>query len=139
MIPIQRWVSTVFAGLILLVGPAGWAAVKPHALFSEGAVLQREMRVPVWGTANDGERVSVKFQGQIVSTTAKDGQWRVQLEPLRAGGPFTMTIAGDNTVEIRNLLVGEVYVCSGQSNMEWSLSAAANAKEAIAHSQDRML
>src|SRR5262249_34948836 len=114
MIPIQRFVSTVFAVLLLLACPTAWAAVKPHALFIEGAVLQREMRVPVWGTANDGERVTVKFQDQTVSTTAKDGQWRVQLEPLRTGGPFTMTVAGDNTVEIRNLLVGEVYVCSGQ-------------------------
>lgn len=139
MILIQRWASSAVTGLVLLAGPAAWGTVKPHALFSEGAVLQREMRVPVWGTAKDGEKVTVKFQDQTVSTTARDGQWRVQLEPLRAGGPFTMTVAGDNTVEIRNLLVGEVYVCSGQSNMEWPLAAAANGREAVAHSRDRLL
>jgi sialate O-acetylesterase len=139
MIPINRFSGMLFMSLALLSSSAAWPAVKPHALFSDGAVLQREMPVPVWGTANEGEKVTVHFQDQTVSTTARDGQWRVQLEPPRAGGPFTMTIAGDNTVEVRNLLVGEVYVCSGQSNMEWPLAAAANAKEAVARSRDRML
>src|SRR2546428_8326812 len=139
MIPIQRLMGSFLASLLLLSAPAAWATVKPHALFSDGAVLQREMRVPVWGTAKDGEKVTVSLQDQKVTTTARDGRWKVQLEPLRAGGPFTMTIAGDNTVEVRNLLVGEVYVCSGQSNMEFPLAAAANAKEALAHSRDPML
>src|ERR1700738_3953580 len=105
MIPIQRMICPWLASLTVLSGPAAWAAVKPHALFSEGAVLQREMRVPVWGTANDGEKVTVSLQDQKVSTIAWDGRWMVRLEPLRVGGPFTMTITGDNTVEVRNLLV----------------------------------
>src|SRR5207244_1843519 len=115
-----------------------WATVKPHALFSDGAVLQQGVPVPVWGTAADGEQVTVTFQGQTASTTAADGRWKVRLQPLRAGGPSTMTIAGQNKIEVRDVLVGEVYVCSGQSNMEWPLSLCANAPKAIAQSRDPM-
>ena len=115
------------------------AAVAPHSLFADGAVLQQGIAVPVWGTANDGEKVTVKFQGQQVSTTAKDGHWLIKLKPLKPGGPFTMTIAGENTVEVKDLLVGEVWLCSGQSNMEFQLMGAENAKEAIAAAADPML
>ncbi len=105
------------------------AEVKPNPLFTDGAVLQRGQSVPVWGTAKDGEQVTVELAGQRLSTTAKDGKWSVQLKPLEAGGPHTMTISGENTVKINNLLVGEVWVCSGQSNMEWKFAQAHNAKE----------
>lgn len=105
------------------------AAVKPNPLFTDGAVLQRGQTVPVWGTANDGEKVTVELGKQKLSTTAKDGVWRVNLKPLTAGGPFTMTITGENTVTVNNLLVGEVWVCSGQSNMEWPFSRTAEVKE----------
>jgi sialate O-acetylesterase len=98
--------------------PASRAEVKPNSLFSDHAVLQQGCAVPVWGTAKDGERITVAFGGQKVSTTATDGKWRVRLEPLAAGGPFTMVISGENTVTISDLLVGEVWICSGQSNME---------------------
>ena len=111
----------IFA-LTLAVTPAR-ANVKPNSLFSDNAVLQRGMSLPVWGTARDGEKVTVEFAGQKVSTTAKDGKWMVHLEPLKAGGPFTMTITGDNTVSIKNILIGEVWICSGQSNMQRPLGA----------------
>ncbi|MBI3407601.1 MAG: sialate O-acetylesterase [Planctomycetes bacterium] len=101
-----------------------YAAVKPHALFSDNAVLQQGTKVPVWGTADPDEKVTVRIQNQDVSTTTdKDGKWLVQLAPLKAGGPFDMTIQGANTVTIKNILVGEVWVCSGQSNMEWTVQA----------------
>lgn len=100
------------------------AEVKPNSLFSDGAVLQRGQPVPVWGTANDGEKVSVELGGQKAETTAKDGKWRVDLKPLEAGGPFTMKISGENTVEVKDLLVGEVWVASGQSNMEWKFNGS---------------
>ncbi len=105
------------------------AAVKPNPLFTDGAVLQRGQNVPVWGTANDGEKVTVEFGGQKVSTTAAQGKWSVTLKPLTAGGPFKMTVTGENIVTVDHLLVGEVWVCSGQSNMEWKFAAAHNAKE----------
>lgn len=98
------------------------AEVKPNVLFSDGAVLQREQNVQVWGTANEGEKVIVKIAGQTVSAIAQGGKWKVELKPLKAGGPFTMKISGDNEVTVNNLMVGEVWVASGQSNMEWTLN-----------------
>jgi len=118
---------------------ASSAAVKPAALFSDNAVLQQGVRVPVWGTAGAGETVTVEFQGQKVSTTAQDGKWMVRLRPLKAGGPFTMTISGQNKIEIKNVCVGEVWVCSGQSNMAFTLARTENAAEAIANSADSQL
>ncbi|MCU0782068.1 MAG: hypothetical protein MUF04_13350 [Akkermansiaceae bacterium] len=98
------------------------AEVKPNPLFSDGAVLQRGQKIPVWGTAREGEKVTVEFQGQKASTTAANGRWSVYLDPLTAGGPFTMTLTGDNTVTIKDLLVGEVWIASGQSNMNLTLT-----------------
>lgn len=100
------------------------AEVKPNPLFTDGAVLQRGQNVPVWGTANDGEKVTVEFAGQTATTTAQGGKWRVDLKPLEAGGPFSMKISGGNTVTVNDLLVGEVWVASGQSNMQWTLNAS---------------
>lgn len=105
------------------------ADVKPNPLFSDGAVLQRGQEVPVWGTADDGEKVTVEFGKQKLNTTAQNGKWRVNLQPLEAGGPFTMKISGKNSLEIKDLLVGEVWVCSGQSNMEWKLKQIDPKKE----------
>jgi sialate O-acetylesterase len=93
------------------------ADVKPNSLFSDNMILQRKTVLSVYGTATDKEKVSVEFCGQNVNTVAKDGKWRVELQPLKAGGPFTMIIKGNNRIEIKNVLVGDVWVCSGQSNM----------------------
>lgn len=100
------------------------AEVKPNPLFTDGAVLQRGQPIPVWGTANDGEKVSIDFGGEKSTTTAQGGKWRVDLKPMQAGGPFEMKISGENTVTVNNLMVGEVWVCSGQSNMEWRFKAS---------------
>ena len=108
--------------LAVLLTATSHAEVKPNPLFSDGAVLQRGQKIPVWGTARDGEKVTVEFQGQKTSTTADGGKWSVHLDPLTAGGPFTMTITGDNTVSIKDLLVGEVWIASGQSNMNLTLT-----------------
>ena len=98
------------------------AEVKPNSIFSDNAVLQRGVAVPVCGTANDGDKITVEFAGQKVSTVAQGGQWRVLLQPTKANAaPQTMTIRGENVVEIGNLLVGDVWVASGQSNMERQL------------------
>lgn len=105
------------------------ADVKPNPLFADGAVLQRGQVVPVWGSADEGEKVTVEFGNQKLTTTTQDGKWRVDLKSLEAGGPFTMKISGKNTLEIKNLLVGEVWVCSGQSNMEMKLSGIDPNKE----------
>jgi len=92
--------------------------ILPPALFSNGMVLQREMTVPIFGRAGIGEEVTVTFNGQQKSTiTGGDGKWRVDLDPMAAGGPFDMAIEGNNLLTISNVLIGEVWVTSGQSNM----------------------
>ena len=108
---------------------AALAEVKPNPLFTDGAVLQQGIEVPVWGTGSEGEKVTVSFDGAQASTVAKDGKWMVRLKPHKAGGPFTMSIAGENTITVNNVLVGEVWVCSGQSNMAFRFSSAANAAQ----------
>ena len=118
--------------LVALWATAAWAAVVPAALFSDNAVLQQGIPAPVWGFADNGEKVTVRFQDQELSTVAKDGKWMVRLAPLKAGGPFSMTITGSNTIELANILVGEVWVCSGQSNMQFGLQSAYTGPEAVA-------
>jgi len=99
------------------------ADVTPNPLFANDAVLQQGMKVPVWGTADPGERVTVEFAGQSVSTTADSaGKWLVHLAPMKADGkPQMLTISGENKIVLTNILVGEVWICSGQSNMERQL------------------
>jgi sialate O-acetylesterase len=97
-------------------------AVELNPLFQDNAVLQSGMRVPVWGTARDGEKITVAFAGQRVSTLASNGVWKVWLEPMKVSAtPQTLTVAGDTTLQVTNVLVGEVWVASGQSNMERQL------------------
>ncbi len=113
-------------GAMLLLGPsAARADVKLPGLISENMVIQQKAPVHLWGWADEGETVTVRFVGREASTTARNGRWAVTLKPApSAGGPFTLTIAGKNTITLNNVLVGEVWVCSGQSNMEWPLSAS---------------
>lgn len=100
------------------------AEVKPNSLFSANMVLQQGVGVPVWGTANEGEVVSVEFNGQSLSTVTKNGKWMVTLKPMKASlTPMIMKIQGENAVIIPNILIGEVWLCSGQSNMAFPLSA----------------
>ena len=124
----------------LMLAHAVRADVMPNPMFSDNAVLQRDQRVPVWGKAVDGEKVEVEFAGQKVETVAKNGRWVVWLEPMPASTEGrTMTIRGNNTVSAKNLLVGEVWLCSGQSNMGMQLKHVANGREAIASSADPMI
>ncbi len=98
------------------------AEVTLPKLFTDHAVLQRNVAVPVWGRGAPGEQVTVEIAGQVLKTKAgKDGSWQVRLAPHDAGGPFEMTVKGTNTIVLRDLLFGEVWVCGGQSNMQWTL------------------
>ena len=120
----QKRVGLMASCLFLLFAVAVSAEVKPSALFSDHMVLQRGMSVPVWGTADPGEAVKVTLNGQNRSTTAgADGKWMVRLHNLKAGGPFEMHIQGKNSLTIKDVLVGEVWVGSGQSNMEFTVSS----------------
>ena len=113
--------------VVIWLSSGAWAEVKLNPLFRGGAVLQRDMNVPVWGTAKEGEKVTVEFDGQTATTIAKEGKWMVHLKPHKAGGPFVLTVTGENTITLNNVLVGEVWVCSGQSNMQFELQFDANA------------
>lgn len=106
--------------LLLAITLSAFAEVTPSTMFGDGMVLQREMPVPVWGRATAGETVTVSFAGQAKATKADaDGKWRVALDPLDASSAGrAMTIAGKNSVTLQDVLVGEVWVCSGQSNMQ---------------------
>ena len=91
-------------------------------MFQSNMVLQREMAAPVFGKAAPGEEVTVAFRGQTKSTRADDqGKWLVRLDPMSAGGPFEMKISGQNTLHFSNVMVGEVWLCAGQSNMGYSM------------------
>ncbi len=127
--------SLILIGAICSVAvPACWADVKLPVIFGDHMVLQRDQKVPVWGTADEGEKVAVEFAGQKAETTAaKDGKWSVTLTPLKtssAGAKFT--VKGKNTVEFDDVLVGEVWFCSGQSNMEMTVGGSQNKDAEIA-------
>lgn len=116
------------AAISMVLGSAQ-ADVKPHALFSDHMVLQRGKPLKVWGTCAEGEQITVAIQGKSAPAETKGTGWIATLPPLVEGGPFTLTIQGKNTIEIKDVLIGEVWIASGQSNMEWPLAASENGAE----------
>ncbi len=108
------------------------ADVRLPALAGDHMVLQRDIAIPVWGWAEKGENISVKFLNQQYSTTADaNGYWKVSIHPVPAGGPYQMLVSGpDNTITLKDILIGDVWVCSGQSNMEFKV-AELNAPEKV--------
>ncbi|MGN6641598.1 MAG: sialate O-acetylesterase [Verrucomicrobiota bacterium] len=104
------------------------ADVKLPALFSDHMVLQRDMAVPVWGWADPGETVTLNIAGQTKTATADaKGKWSVKMEKLSAQEPVTLTVKGKNTVTVQDVLIGEVWLAAGQSNMQLPVSAVTNA------------
>jgi sialate O-acetylesterase len=117
-----RYLGAVLSGLLLIAGPMP-AAVKLASVFGEHMVLQQGVPVPVWGTAAPGERVTVTLGGQRQTATAgADGKWMVHLAALKAGGPFRMTVAGKNKLTLSDVYAGEVWLGSGQSNMDMTVA-----------------
>jgi sialate O-acetylesterase len=109
------------------------AAIKLPSVIGDNMVLQRGEAVPIWGWDDPGTEVTVTLgDTRGTTTTSEGGKWMVKLPAMEAGGPHTMTIQGTDTVTVNNILVGEVWLCSGQSNMEWSVSASDNAQQEIA-------
>ncbi len=109
------------------------ADAKLAEMFSEHAVLQRDINLPIWGTAAPGEKVTVTLCEQTGKATADEkGDWKLVLPPLAAGGPFELTVSASNKFTLKDILVGEVWLCSGQSNMALPLSEATNAEAEIA-------
>ncbi len=113
---------------VLLAATFCSADIKLPAMLSDHMVLQRDRPVPIWGWADAGEKIIVAIAGQTHETEADaEGKWRVDLTPLSVGKPLTLVVEGNNRVERTDILVGEVWVCSGQSNMQWSV---VNSKDA---------
>jgi sialate O-acetylesterase len=128
----------LFACWILPIGTS--ANVRLASIFGNRMVLQRHAEVPVWGTAQKDEKITVAFADQRVTATANEtGQWMVRLAPMSEGGPYEMIVSGDDTVRLSDILVGEVWLCSGQSNMELAVERTTNAKEEIAAARYPMI
>ena len=107
--------------------------IKVPILFSDNMVLQRDKDIPVWGTADPGGEVFVEIAGQQKSTeVSKDGKWRIDFHAMPAGGPYDLIISGKETITYKNVLVGEVWLCSGQSNMEMTVTSCNNYIEELA-------
>src|SRR5882724_11951443 len=110
-------------------------------VISDSMVLQRDRPVSIWGQADAGEVVTVRFSGQSRTVKAEaDGHWRIQLGVFHANpNPITMTIAGKNTIDLKNILVGEVWVVAGQSNMQRLLSETTDGDAAIAAANNPLI
>ncbi|OGV57165.1 MAG: hypothetical protein A2X45_13210 [Lentisphaerae bacterium GWF2_50_93] len=104
-----------------------------HPLFSDNMVLQREVKTPVWGWTTPGSEVTIELDGKTSTCkSGNDGKWMAELPPHKAGGPFVLKVSGPETVSRENVLLGDVWICSGQSNMEMGIGACMNAKEEAA-------
>src|SRR2546423_402568 len=124
--------------LVLITLTIGSSAARANVslpdVISDAMVLQQNQKVPIWGKADPGENVTVTFAGKTKTATASaDGKWLIKLDPLRATTtPATMIVSGKNTIELKNILVGEVWLVAGQSNMQRLLSETENGEAAIA-------
>ena len=125
----NQWIKAISAMAIAAASApsASLADVAPSTLFADHMVIQRDTQAPVWGAADAGEEVSVTGSWGDTAVTTADayGKWMVKLKTPAAGGPHTLTIKGNNTVEIKDVLSGEVWFCSGQSNMAFQLKSLA--------------
>ena len=129
---------------LLVIAPlarAAGASLELPLLFSDGAVLQRDRPLPVWGQAAPGAQVTVAFDGRSAQALAgADGRWSLQLPAHAAGGPYELVVrAGTQEQRVRDVLVGEVWLASGQSNMEWPVAQTLHAEEDIAAAGDGSL
>ena len=118
--------------LTILTSELCYANIRLPKILGDNMVVQRNKSIILWGWADANEKIVVQFRNQTKTTRAdKSGNWKVALDPETAGGPFQLAFKGKNNITLNNILVGEVWVCSGQSNMEWPLRQARNAKEEI--------
>ena len=116
----KQFALLLTASLVTISGGLARADVTLPSIIGDGMVLQRDMPAPIWGWADAGEKVTVSFAGQTKSVNADDnGKWMVELDAMKANtSEQTLTVKGNNTVTLGEVMVGEVWICSGQSNME---------------------
>jgi sialate O-acetylesterase len=119
----------LFLSLILSITSSAFASPRLPAIFGSNMVLQQAGKVPVWGTAEPNERIDVDIAGQHRLVYAgRDGSWQVEFRNLPLGGPYQMTVKGTSTLTFDNVLVGDVWLASGQSNMEWAWNSFSPAR-----------
>lgn len=122
----------IFSLLFLAIFTGTFAKVSLPKFFSDHMVLQREATITVYGWADSGKTVKVSFNNKNLETKANQkGEWSVDFPAEKAGGPFEMKISEDNTVIFKDIYIGDVWFCSGQSNMGWKLEDALNGKEEL--------
>jgi sialate O-acetylesterase len=128
-------------GLVaLLAASSAHADVSVASLFTDYAVLQQGLPVPVWGKADPGEKVSVTYQGQTeTATTGTDGRWKITFQPFAPGLSGSLVVAGSNTITLNKVVTGEVWLCSGQSNMGLPVKLALDPEKEIAASLNPMI
>ena len=132
-IHVAALLCAVLAGAPLPAQGAGAGKPFLHPLFTDHMVLQRDVATTVWGWTQPGKEVTVTLAGRRATGVADaQGKWLVRLGASPAGGPHTMTVTGPQTVEVRDVLLGDVWLCSGQSNMQMSVGGSMNAKAEIA-------
>jgi sialate O-acetylesterase len=133
--------SLVLSVIFVLPLAIAHADVKLPAIISDHMVLEKTAKVPIWGTADPGEEVTITLDGQTVKATAgADGKWKAVLNLANSGpGPFSLTVQGKNTITIKDVVVGEVWVASGQSNMAWVLKNTVDAEKEAAQSTNPLL
>ncbi|WP_448697492.1 sialate O-acetylesterase [Mucilaginibacter sp. AW1-3] len=108
------------------------AAIKLPALVGDHMVLQRDKPIKVWGYAKPAEAITINFAGKTyTTTTSSNGKWLVKMQAIKAGGPYQMVLTGENTITLNDILIGDVWICSGQSNMEFNLTQANNADQEV--------
>ena len=125
--------SAIILLMSLFITQLTTAEVRLPKIIGSNMVLQRNAECKIWGWADRGEKVTVSFRDFEGSTQAdKNGKWQITLPAMKEGGPYQMSITGKNRITLENILIGDIWVCSGQSNMEWPVSRAVNADEEIA-------
>jgi sialate O-acetylesterase len=130
----SRFLTALGAVLVMLVSllpaPRAVADVRLPSIIGDNMVLQHGRKAPLWGWAQPGEEVTVTLDGaRCASAAGADGRWKLDLPPHQPGGSLEMTVAGRNTIKIKNVVFGEVWVCSGQSNMAWGVAGSATGAE----------
>jgi sialate O-acetylesterase len=126
--------------LVVLFSLGIQANVRLPKLFNDNMVLQRNKPIPVWGWAAPHEKIQLRFKGQIKTTQADaNGKWAVKLAPEKEGGPYELVVKGKNEIKLTNVLVGEVWICSGQSNMAFTVNEVIRAKEEISKATNPLI
>jgi sialate O-acetylesterase len=133
----QRFYRLIVLFSLLVVANSAHGEVRLPAIIGDNMVLQQGTKVRIWGNAKAGEHVAVTFAKKTSNIIADaQGRWQVLIGPFKAGGPYDLTVKGDNLLTIKNVLVGEVWLCSGQSNMEWPLVNTTGGAEAVAQANN---